>query len=164
MEIYKPVTGVAADLSQTRIVVCDVPDKPGVSAKIFGALAAKNISVDMIIQSYARQAKATNDVAFTVSTDDVEKTLELLKPIAQELNASNVHVNNDIAKVSIVGAGMVDRPGIAADMFKSLADAVFSSSRSVMSDSLRPHGLQHTRLPCPSPTPGACSNSCPSSR
>ncbi len=123
MEIYKPVTGVAADLSQTRIVVCDVPDKPGVSAKIFGALAAKNISVDMIIQSYARQAKATNDVAFTVSTDDVEKTLELLKPIAQELNASNVHVNNDIAKVSIVGAGMVDRPGIAADMFKSLADA-----------------------------------------
>ncbi len=123
MEIYKPVTGVAADSSQARIVVCDVPDKPGVSAKIFSALAAKNISVDMIIQSYARQSNNTNDVAFTVSSDDVEKVLEILEPIAKELQASNVHVNDNIAKVSIVGAGMVDRPGIAADMFKSLADA-----------------------------------------
>ncbi len=123
MEIYKPVTGVAADSSQTRIVVCDVPDKPGVSAKIFGALAQKNISVDMIIQSYARQSNSTNDIAFTVSLDEKEKALEILEPIAKELGASNVHVNDDIAKVSIVGAGMVDRPGIAAEMFGALANA-----------------------------------------
>lgn len=123
MEIYKPVTGVASDSSQARIVICDVPDKPGVSAKIFSALAAKNISVDMIIQSYARQSNNTNDIAFTISSDDIARTLEILEPIAKELNASNVHVNDNIAKVSIVGAGMVDRPGIAADMFKSLADA-----------------------------------------
>ncbi len=123
MEIYKPVTGVAEDSSQARVVVCDVPDKPGVSAKIFSALAAKNISVDMIIQSYARQSNNTNDIAFTISSDDIQRTLDILDPIAKELNASNVHVNENIAKVSIVGAGMVDRPGIAAEMFKSLADA-----------------------------------------
>ena len=123
MEIYKPVTGVAADSSQARIVICDVPDKPGVSAKIFSALAEQNISVDMIIQSYARQSNSTNDIAFTVSLDDVDKTMAILEPIAKELEASNVHVNDNIAKVSIVGAGMVDRPGIAAEMFQSLASA-----------------------------------------
>ncbi|MBQ2871980.1 aspartate kinase [bacterium] len=123
MEIYKPVTGVAADSSQARIVICDVPDKPGVSAKIFSALAEQNISVDMIIQSYARQSNSTNDIAFTVSLDDVDKTMVILEPIAKELEASNVHVNDNIAKVSIVGAGMVDRPGIAAEMFQSLASA-----------------------------------------
>ena len=122
MEIYKPVTGVAADSSQTRIVVCDVPDKPGISAKVFSALAQNGISVDMIIQSYARQSNNTNDIAFTLSKDDVDKALEILNPIVKSIGASNIHVNNDIAKVSIVGAGMVDRPGIAADMFKALAD------------------------------------------
>lgn len=123
MEIYKPVTGVAEDSSQSRVVICDVPDKPGVSAKIFSALADQNISVDMIIQSYARQSNNTNDIAFTVNSDDTARTLAILEPIAKELNASNVQVNENISKVSIVGAGMVDRPGIAAEMFKSLADA-----------------------------------------
>ena len=68
MEIYKPVTGVAADLSQTRIVVCDVPDKPGVAAKIFSRLAKENISVDMIIQSYARKVSNTNDMTAEIRT------------------------------------------------------------------------------------------------
>ena len=123
MEIYKPVTGVAEDSSQARIVVCDVPDRPGVSAKLFGSLAQNGVSVDMIIQSYARKSNNTNDIAFTVSRDDVGKVMAIVESIAKELNASNVHVNEDISKVSIVGAGMVDRPGIAADMFKALADA-----------------------------------------
>lgn len=122
MEIYKPVTGVAADLSQVRIVVCDVPDVPGNAAKLFGALARENISVDMIIQSYARTSTNTNDIAFTVDKADLDRANNLLDTIKKELNAGNVYIDENIAKVSIVGAGMVDRPGIAATMFDSIAN------------------------------------------
>lgn len=122
MEIYKPVTGVAADLSQVRVVVCDVPDVPGNAARLFGTLANENISVDMIIQSYARKATNTNDIAFTLDKPDVEKATPILEKIKEELKASVVHIDENIAKVSIVGAGMVDRPGIAATMFETLAD------------------------------------------
>lgn len=121
MEIYQPVTGVAADLSQIRIVVCDVPDIPGHAAKLFGALAEENISVDMIIQSYARTNTNTNDIAFTIDKADYKKTIELLEKIKVQLNAGAIHVDDNIAKVSIVGAGMVDRPGIAAKMFETIA-------------------------------------------
>lgn len=124
MEIYKPVAGVAADLSQTRIVVCDVPDKPGVAAKIFSRLAQENISVDMIIQSYARKISNTNDIAFTVDTADLDKTVAALEALKVEIGAQdgNIQVNQNIAKVSIVGAGMIDRPGIASTMFETLAN------------------------------------------
>lgn len=121
MELYKPVAGVAADLTQARIVVCDVPDKPGVAAGLFGALAKENISVDMIIQSYARKVSNTNDIAFTVDSNDLPKTLSILGDLKNEINASDVKVDDEIAKVSIVGAGMIDRPGIASTMFETLA-------------------------------------------
>lgn len=121
MEIYQPVTGVATDLSQVRIVVCDVPDVPGHAAKIFGALAKENISVDMIIQSYARTVSNTNDIAFTVDMADLEKTKTVLAKIKTDLKVGDIQVDEDIAKVSIVGAGMVDRPGIAATMFDTIA-------------------------------------------
>ena len=121
MEIYKPVTGVAADLSQARIVVCNVPDKPGVAAKIFSCLADEKISVDMIIQSYARKVSNTNDIAFTVSSSDLDKTMETLEGLKDYLNTSEIEVDSNIAKISIVGAGMIDRPGIASAMFETLA-------------------------------------------
>lgn len=121
MEIYKPVTGVAADLSQIRIVVCDVPDLPGNAAKLFGRLAKENISVDMIIQSYARKTTNSNDIAFTVDKSDLEKAKIILEEVREGLGASNIHIDENIAKVSIVGAGMVDRPGVAATMFETLA-------------------------------------------
>lgn len=123
MEIYKPVTGVAVDLSQVKVVVCDVPDVPGNAAKLFGALAAANISVDMIIQSYARTTSNTNDIAFTVDKADKEKALSILEKVKTDLNARSVHMEEDIAKISIVGAGMVDRPGIASTMFETMAKA-----------------------------------------
>jgi aspartate kinase len=122
MEIYKPVTGVAVDLSQVKIVVCDVPDVPGHAAKLFGALAKENVSVDMIIQSYARTTSNTNDIAFTIDIADKEKAMAILEKIKADLNVPNIHTDENIAKVSIVGAGMVDRPGIAATMFDALAD------------------------------------------
>lgn len=121
MELHKPVTGVAADLTQLRIVVCDVPDTPGHAAKIFSKLSEANISVDMIIQSYARKIENTNDIAFTIDKTDLDKTLKTLDSIKSEIKASRFQVDSNIAKVSIVGAGMIDRPGIAASMFETLA-------------------------------------------
>ena len=120
MEIYKPVTGVAADNSQVRIVFCDVPDKPGSAGLLFGILADNEISVDMIIQSYARSSNNTNDIAFTISASDLDKFSTIQDKIKYELNASNVYIDENISKVSIIGAGMIDRPGIAAQMFKTL--------------------------------------------
>lgn len=121
MEIYKPVAGVAADLSQARIVVCDVPDKPGVAAKLFTRLAKENISVDMIIQSYARKVSNTNDIAFTVDMADLPKTVSALEALKDEIGLTgDIQVNESIAKVSIVGAGMIDRPGVASTMFETL--------------------------------------------
>ncbi len=122
MELHRPVTGVASDLSQARVVVCDVKDNPGTAAILFNSLAKENISVDMIIQSYARKALNTNDIAFTVEKGDIDKTLEIIQKVKDRIECSNVFVDNKIAKVSIVGAGMIDRPGIAATMFKTLAD------------------------------------------
>ena len=122
MEIYKPVAGVAADLSQARFVVCDVPDVPGQAAKLFSNLAKQNISVDMIIQSYARKVSNTNDIAFTIDSSDIDKTLETLNALRPELKCGEIQVNSEIAKVSIVGAGMIDRPGIASTMFETLAE------------------------------------------
>lgn len=123
MEINKPVTGVAADLSQVRIVVCEVPDTPGEAATLFSCLARENVSVDMIIQSYARKSSKTNDIAFTINKEDLSKTIEVLEEVKQKLGAGDVRIDEDIAKVSIIGAGMIDRPGIASTMFKTLADA-----------------------------------------
>ena len=122
MELHKPVTGVASDLSQLRVVVCDVIDNPGTAAALFNGLADANVSVDMIIQSYARKALNTNDIAFTIDKGDVEQTLAIVESVKEKLGYSNVFVDDKIAKVSIVGAGMIDRPGIAATMFKTVAD------------------------------------------
>ena len=121
MELHKPVTGVASDMSRIRVVVCDVKDNPGTAALLFDGLAKENISVDMIIQSYARKALNTNDIAFTIDKSDLGKTKQILEDVRSELGYSNVFVDDEIAKISIVGAGMIGRPGIAAKMFKTLA-------------------------------------------
>ena len=122
MELQRPVTGVAADTSRLRVVVCDVIDNPGTAAALFDGLASENISVDMIIQSYARKALNTNDIAFTINKEDLPKTKEVILGLKQELGYSNIYVDDKIAKVSIVGAGMINRPGIAAKMFRTLAN------------------------------------------
>lgn len=120
MEIYKPVAGVAADTSQSRILISNLPDIPGTAANLFGALAKHEISVDMIIQSLA--SNGTNSIAFTIDSGDIDESLEILKDYTKNFENCEILIDNDIAKVSIVGAGMVDRPGIAADMFRSLAE------------------------------------------
>lgn len=122
MEINKPVTGVAADSSQVRVVVCEVPDTPGAAATLFTNLANDNVSVDMIIQSYARKSSKTNDIAFTISKEDLPKALEITEKVKYQLNAGDIQIDENISKVSIIGAGMIDRPGIASAMFQTLAD------------------------------------------
>ena len=121
MELHKPVTGVASDLSQLRVVVCDVQDNPGTAAVLFDGLANENISVDMIIQSYARKDLNTNDIAFTIDKGDLDRTKLILEKLKSDLKFSNIFIDDKIAKISIVGAGMIDRPGIAAKMFRTLA-------------------------------------------
>lgn len=120
MEIYRPVSGVAADLSQIRIVFINVPDAPGTAAKIFSQLADNHVSVDMIIQAYIKESNV-NNIGFTISEDDFSQAEIVIKSILNEYPTADVIIDKDIAKVSIVGAGMIDRPGIAADMFDALA-------------------------------------------
>jgi aspartate kinase len=120
-----PVRGVALDLKQARLAIRHVPDRPGMAARIFQALATANISVDMIIQSQRSrpiQGEMTRDIAFTVPQMDLAIAQETLEAIAQSLD-SNVEVttDSDIAKISIVGIGMLGRPGVAAQMFEALA-------------------------------------------
>jgi aspartate kinase len=114
------IAGVACDLNQARVAAVQVPDTPGVAAKIFQTLAQHNISVDMIIQSLGEDG-VSNDIAFTVSTNDVQDAKRLMEQLQPQIGARAIQVNDAIAKVSIVGVGMVDKPGFAAGMFQALA-------------------------------------------
>ena len=120
LEIYRPVSGVAADLSQVKIAITKVPDKPGSAAKIFSTLAAHNVSVDMIIQSYGEENNI-RDMAFTVDTADFDETMKILNSLQSQIGFEAAIPDEKIAKVSIVGAGMIDKPGIAAEMFEAIA-------------------------------------------
>ena len=122
IEQMNHVRGVAADLSQVRVVFSCVPDIPGIAAKLFRRLSEENISVDMILQSYARRKNKSNDITFTISSEDFKRAPKILEKIREEIGAIEVHINEDIAKISLVGAGMVDTPGIAATMFEAIAN------------------------------------------
>ncbi|WP_127086267.1 aspartate kinase [Dulcicalothrix desertica] len=121
---HSPVRGVALDLNQARLAIRNVPDKPGMAAKLFGLLAEHNVSVDMIIQSqrcHIIDGAPRRDIAFTVARLDAESTQLLLQQAAVEYDWGEVVLDSAIAKVSIVGAGMVGQPGVAAKMFEALA-------------------------------------------
>ncbi len=116
-----PVRGVALDLNQARLAIRQLPDRPGMAAKLFGLLAQHNISVDMIIQSqrcHVIKGVPTRDIAFTVAEIDAEAAQRMLEAAAVE--CGEIVVDSAIAKVSIVGAGMVNQPGVAARMFAAL--------------------------------------------
>jgi aspartate kinase len=113
--------GVALDKEASKFSILGIPDIPGIAARIFGRLAEHQIVVDMIVQSAAR--RGYNDITFTVHQDDFEKTLALVDQLVEELEAEGRNYDRDIAKITAVGAGMRTRPGVAATMFKALADA-----------------------------------------
>lgn len=115
------ISGVAKDENIARISIIGVPDKPGLAFKIFSKLAAKNINVDIILQSVGRNG--TKDISFTVGQDNLKAAIEMLNPYAEAVGASSVVYDEDVAKVSIVGAGMESHPGVAAEMFEAMFDA-----------------------------------------
>lgn len=119
MELTKAVTGIAVDTKQAWIGIMSVPDKPGIVSQIFSALSQKNISVDMIIQSVPRQG--INDVAFTLPKEDLQDAMKICQELLQEMEDSQIVYDSNIAKVSIVGAGMINRPGVASKLFRALA-------------------------------------------
>ncbi|WP_394826140.1 aspartate kinase [Pendulispora albinea] len=121
------VTGVAYDKNEARVVVTGVEDKPGIVAELFGAIAEKNVSVDMIIQSPAIASgpngagEGRTDVAFTVLKTDLARAKPFIDEVARSLEATSVRYDEGIAKVSIVGLGMRSHAGVAAKMFRILA-------------------------------------------
>jgi len=119
MEKQRIVSGVAHDLNVARIALFDVPDRPGVASIIFKTLADKGINVDMIIQSAMRDAR--NDIAFTIERKEFDRARPVVNEIVMKIGASGMSFDTDVAKVSIVGAGMQSNPGVAADMFDALA-------------------------------------------
>lgn len=112
------ITGVAADKNTARVSVIGVDDKPGVAFKIFNTLAKNHINVDIILQSVGRGG--TKDISFTVSQDDLAETLKLMEEYKEPLTIKEIKHNEKVAKISIVGAGMLSNPGVAATMFESL--------------------------------------------
>ncbi len=114
------ISGVSHDKNQAKISIVDIPDRPGVAAYVFGSLAEKNINVDMIIQSASKNGK--NSISFTICKDDLKKALEVMETVKHKLKAQGVIADDKIAKVSLVGVGMRTHAGVAAEMFKALAD------------------------------------------
>ena len=112
------ITGVAADSNTARISVIGVEDKPGTAFKIFHTLARNNINVDIILQSVGRDG--TKDISFTVSEDDLQDALDTLEEHKETLTIQQITSNKHVAKISVVGAGMMSNPGVAAKMFESM--------------------------------------------
>jgi len=119
MEKQRIVSGVAHDRNVARIALFDVPDHPGVASIIFKMLADKGINVDMVIQSAMRDNR--NDIAFTIERNEFNRARPIVNEIVMRIGASGMSYSTDVAKISIVGAGMQSNPGVAASMFDALA-------------------------------------------
>ncbi len=115
------VSGVAYDKNQSKITILGVPDKPGIAARLFKSIADADIVVDIIVQNVSSDGKST-DISFTVPRPDVQKAVRITEDVVQNLNAKGISVDNNIAKVSIVGVGMKTHSGVAAKMFETFAE------------------------------------------
>ena len=115
------IAGVTHDESEAKITVEDVPDRPGVAAGIFRAIADEGINVDMIVQNVSKDGRT--DVSFTIPNADVPHAEQVMERVVREVGAAGHTTDQQIAKISLVGAGMKTHPGVAADMFSALAEA-----------------------------------------
>lgn len=115
------ISGIAHDTSEAKVTIKAVPDQPGVAARVFRPLADENVNIDMIVQNSSEDG--TTDIFFTVPKDDLRRAEPILQKIAADVGAQGVETDSSIAKISLVGAGMKTHPGVAADMFDSLADS-----------------------------------------
>jgi aspartate kinase len=114
------ISGVTHDDTEAKVTLEDVPDRPGVAAAIFRAIAEEGINVDLIVQNTARDGKA--DVSFTVAKEDLPRARQICEKVAEEVGAARFDADPDVAKVSLVGAGMKTHPGVQAEMFSALAE------------------------------------------
>jgi aspartate kinase len=115
------VSGVTHDTSEAKATVLGVPDRPGVAARVFRSLADAGVNIDMIVQNVS--AEGATDISFTLPKSDLPAAEPILEQLRGEIGARGIVYDPDIAKVSLVGAGMKSHPGVAADMFEALADA-----------------------------------------
>jgi aspartate kinase len=115
------ISGVAHDTSEAKVTVHQVPDRPGVASRLFSTLADENINIDMIVQNVS--ADGRTDISFTLPRGETDRTRAVLEPLCAELGAAGLQVDEEIAKVSLVGAGMKTHPGVAAKMFGALSAA-----------------------------------------
>jgi len=115
------ISGVTHDTSEAKVTLRDVPDHPGVAARVFTRMAGDNVNVDMIIQNVSEQGMT--DISFTVPKDDLVRARRAVAAAVEELGARDFSIDESVAKVSLVGAGMKTHPGVAAKMFSTLADA-----------------------------------------
>ncbi len=114
------IRGVTHDVTEAKITLMGVPDRPGIAAYLFRCLADANINVDMIIQNVGENNQA--DISFTISRDDLDKVKSIMEKVVEELGARGFDCDEEIAKISLIGAGMKTHPGVAADMFSALAE------------------------------------------
>ena len=115
------VSGVAKDKNVARLALVGLPNTPGIAFKVFSLLARKSINVDIILQSIGRDG--TKDISFTVNKGDMRAAKDVLEENSDALGFDHIDVSDNIAKVSIVGAGMINNPGVAALMFEALYNA-----------------------------------------
>ncbi|MBU0555729.1 MAG: aspartate kinase [Alphaproteobacteria bacterium] len=115
------ITGIAHDKNEAKIIVTRVPDKPGAVASIFGPLAEASINVDMIIQNDSKD-NAETDVTFTVPRTDLARSVDILEKLQDEIGFRRIITDAEVAKISVVGVGMRSHAGVAATMFKTLAE------------------------------------------
>ena len=114
------ISGVVHDVGESKLTLLGVPDRPGVSALLFESLAKANVNVDMIVQNTS--INGTTDISFTMPSTDVATAVSIVERVGAEVGATGVTKNSDIVKLSLVGAGMKSSPGVAAKMFRVLAD------------------------------------------
>ena len=114
------ISGVVTDISEAKVTVRKVPDRPGISASLFEQLAESNVNVDMIVQNTSTDGNT--DISFTVPKADMKVAQGIVESVAKEIGAAGIAQDDSIAKISLVGAGMKTSPGIAAKMFRTLAD------------------------------------------
>jgi aspartate kinase len=115
------ISGVTHDTSEAKISIIGVPDQPGIAARVFRALAGAGVNIDMIVQNVSQNGEAT--ISFTLPKSDLAAAEPILAGVATEIGAGRIERDPDIAKVSLIGAGMKSHPGVAADMFDALAEA-----------------------------------------
>jgi aspartate kinase len=115
------VSGVAYSRDEAKISLFGLPDHPGVASEIFGRLGAANVNVDMIVQSHARTAGSAN-MEFTVGKRDAARALELVLEAKEQIGLEDAALDDNVAKVSVIGVGMRSNTGVAQTMFKALAD------------------------------------------